>query len=998
MKLYDFLNIARINVKGGIKTRKFSALPIFTISIICIFTMLFAFSALAQTKSDQIQIIPEIQTATKAKKTPSYEPNVILVKFQSEGKYGLETRADYILSQGLKFKNFVKDKSDSLDKIFKKYPVKINKVRNLFYDGELENISKIRQELKESSDKIKARFPQRAKRAPEKGIPDLSNWTEIKFDEDSNIKEIIRELKDDPHVITAQPNYEMVSEGIPDDTYFSRQWGLNNTGQILPEFGEGGTPDADIDAPDAWDIAQGDGIVVAVVDTGVDYTHLDLDDNMLPGWDFGNNDADPMEYPGGYHGTHVSGIIAAEGNNNAGVIGVAPDAMIMPVKVFTDAGSSNTSLVKSGIMYAVDHGADVINNSMGCAGPCPSNPSVEDAVDYARAHGVIVAFAAMNENADVKDYSPQNMKEPLVVANSDFNDQRYSSSSYGVTVDVAAPGRRIVSTTPDNGYLYLTGTSMASPHVAGLAALLLSNNPDLTLDEIDQIIRASADDIESPGFDMLSGYGRINAYDALGISSPCLAIITDPAVRAVLLGDATDITISGTSDGPLFQEYQLFHRPEESQDPWIPTGMPVTDPVVNGVLGNLDVSALAAGSNLIKLEVTSDDGYVFKDIIEVTLPSAVVTLLDENSQPISGKSITALDPLDDHWLGNAMSDADGKAAFYFTNDIEVVYFSVIFYSADTNSVFHSHNVIMPSDITINRPNPTSLTVTNITGDVIRCWSYNLSDERQGYGSKHTPSSVEVFDYHLKEGEQYYFEVCEGNDCVPGGGILSEIFTAPTDITVDLIAPVDGVWCEWSECSAQCDGGTQTRECACPAPANGGIDCSGPSSQSCNEQSCGPVCGDGYCAGRLEGEDCLTCSDDCIGVQNRTCSACWKGSCDGTCNPKKETSECADCAENYCCGDGICESAENAYNCQVDCGCLSDSDCDDGESCTADTCNAGICENTWPACGVSDGCCADVCTPSNDPDCVEIDCSDCFKERCDGSCHPTKDGPMCPDCQ
>ncbi|MFC1703318.1 PQQ-binding-like beta-propeller repeat protein [Candidatus Omnitrophota bacterium] len=190
----------------------------------------------------------------------------------------------------------------------------------------------------------------------------------------------------------------------------------------------------------------------------------------------------------------------------------------------------------------------------------------------------------------------------------------------------------------------------------------------------------------------------------------------------------------------------------------------------------------------------------------------------------------------------------------------------------------------------------------------------------------------------------------------------------------------------------CD--TETQACITIDGYEGTQDCNG---QCTGFDECIRIfyCGDGYCSGATQGEDCATCPQDCLGGQGGMCSACWKGRCDGYCNERKETSECADCAGDYCCGDGICSFGEDVYNCQIDCGCVSDADCGDGQSCTMDFCNNGICENIWPACGFADGCCASDCTPATDPDCQ--DCSACFKGVCDGECHPRKDGPGCPDC-
>ncbi len=165
----------------------------------------------------------------------------------------------------------------------------------------------------------------------------------------------------------------------------------------------------------------------------------------------------------------------------------------------------------------------------------------------------------------------------------------------------------------------------------------------------------------------------------------------------------------------------------------------------------------------------------------------------------------------------------------------------------------------------------------------------------------------------------------------------------------------------------------------------------------SNQSVSSSCGDGYCGGQAVGENCQTCPQDCASsTASGSCSDCFKGVCDGTCHPSKDGANCPDCQSNSCCGDGVCSAGED---CPVDCDCSSNSECSDGVACTIDTCLlSGVCQNIWPSCGLSDGCCGSGCSAISDPDCVSQDCSACFKGICDGTCHPSKDGAGCPDCQ
>jgi thermitase len=269
-----------------------------------------------------------------------------------------------------------------------------------------------------------------------------------------------------------------------------------------------------ISCENAWDTSEGNDVVVAVIDTGVDYNHPDLAGNMWQnplgnyGKDFSDNDDDPKDYHG--HGTHVAGTIAAVTNNSIGIAGVAPKAKIMAVKIFPNAYDT---VCAQAIKYAVDNGAKVLNNSWGPSQRNPSNPVVEDAVNYAYSKGVTVIFAAGNSNDDVQFYSPANHASVISVGATDVNDARANFSNYGNLVDVAAPGVNILSLQKDTAnYVGMSGTSMACPHVAGLAALILKNNPQLNADKVKYFIQNYSDAIHP---DKPIGTGRINAKNSV---------------------------------------------------------------------------------------------------------------------------------------------------------------------------------------------------------------------------------------------------------------------------------------------------------------------------------------------------------------------------------------------------------------------------------------------------------------------------------------------------
>lgn len=266
---------------------------------------------------------------------------------------------------------------------------------------------------------------------------------------------------------------------------------------------------------DAWDLCKGDNITVAVVDTGVDYLHPDLKDNMWEdatgnfGYDFSGDCNDPMDYHG--HGTHVAGTVAATGNNGTGIIGIAPKVKIMALKVFPEASDS---VISAAIKYAVDNGAKVINNSWGPIYRRERNETLEQVIDYAISKGVVVVFAAGNNNDDIKYYSPNNHPGVISVAATDKADTKADYSNYGSRVTIAAPGSDILSLEWRTGnYNYKSGTSMAAPHVAAICALMLSQDPGRTPDQVRAKLVNSVD--PANGSAMPIGAGRVNAFKAL---------------------------------------------------------------------------------------------------------------------------------------------------------------------------------------------------------------------------------------------------------------------------------------------------------------------------------------------------------------------------------------------------------------------------------------------------------------------------------------------------
>ncbi len=316
------------------------------------------------------------------------------------------------------------------------------------------------------------------------------------LENDDLLAEAVAQLSKHPLVQDAREDSLNELYLIPNDTNYSQLW-------AMPK----------INAPKAWDITRGSGTLVAVCDTGIDPKHPDLSSNLWNngaghfGFDFSNNDTNPSDYHG--HGTHVAGTIAAAGNNQLGVVGVAYEAKVMAVKVFPNAFNS---VCAQGIRYAADNGARLINCSWGPGGtgPVSADPTLKAAIDYAFNRGCYCIFSAGNNNIDCSTQFPANYDKVITVASTNTADQRSPFSNFGKVVDIAAPGEDILSlqmTTAN--YTRMSGTSMAAPHVTGACALILSLASHLSFKNLRYFLQKSADPITTSK--PISGL-RLNCY------------------------------------------------------------------------------------------------------------------------------------------------------------------------------------------------------------------------------------------------------------------------------------------------------------------------------------------------------------------------------------------------------------------------------------------------------------------------------------------------------
>ena len=585
---------------------------------------------------------------------PAYVKGQLLVKFKSTGSHALRQCAHCLFANRTTLATAAADTSSSLDALAQQAGV--TDIQPLFPQWHHREAAQAQGMAMAALAESRRSFPRRQARAPAGAeVPDLTHTYVLHVPEAANIEQLVQRYQADPHVAYAQPNYLMEVQMVPNDPYYSSS---NSWGQGYDDL----WGLKKIHAAEAWDVTQGEGIVVAVVDTGVDYTHPDITANIwtnpgetldngldddtngfvddVRGWDIADADNDPIDVNG--HGTHVAGTIAAVGQNSQGVIGVAPHAMILPVKIFGSGNANFMSLAAQGIVYAAVNGADVINNSWGCVFPCPTNPVAEEAVRLAYGLGAVAVFAAMNSSTDATSISPQNRHDskPLVVAASTPQDEATWFTNFGPPVDVSAPGggtpdgppaveplRNILSlkSTMCSGcppaliigahYMREAGTSMATPHVAGLAALVLAHHPLFTNEEVRQVIRATTDPIRREQGKTF-GTGRIHAARALDVNAVLRVQVTSPAVDAELSRADGVVTISGSAEGPTFQQYELATTSRDRSQ-WTPMTPPVPTPVHDGPLGTWGLTNMPTGFYLLHVAAATVAGFQFTDTVPV---------------------------------------------------------------------------------------------------------------------------------------------------------------------------------------------------------------------------------------------------------------------------------------------------------------------------------------------------------------------------------------------
>ena len=424
-------------------------------------------------------------------------------------------------------------------------------------------------------------------------------------------------LQNHPAVEYVEPNYPIKvlattnANGVfPNDFEFSKLYGLHNVGGLNAKT------NADIKGPAAWAFTTGDKkTVVAVIDTGIDYLHEDLKDNIwenpgeipfngldddgngfvddIHGYDFVSADSDPFD--DNEHGTHVAGTIGAKGDNGVGSVGVCWDVSLMALKAFDEQGNGSVAEAIEAIHYAVENGARIINASWGLD---ERSRALDEAAQFAAEAGVLVVAAGGNSGWEAPFY-PASFDTVLAVGATDARDARATFSNYGAYVDVAAPGVNIFSTLPENRYGFQSGTSMAAPHVAGAAALVLTRFPNFTRQELFDILVNS---VEAVLLDQPQGRGRIDIGQAVQVDQPL------PTAKLIVSANVSGfVDVSGTAMGSFFTGYTLRVGAGRTPTNWIEITSSSLR-VTNGFLGRLDSSLVPDGPAVVQLAVRNQNG------------------------------------------------------------------------------------------------------------------------------------------------------------------------------------------------------------------------------------------------------------------------------------------------------------------------------------------------------------------------------------------------------
>ena len=631
----------------------------------------------------------------------------LLVKFHSSGPAALTECAEKLWESGRSVESARPDGSDELDRFHEQF--RTRRVRALFrrpvrgqdLSGEQARFAERGRRLAKNlprppsrssgtrsgssglsgrSPDLRARDPREQLAARMAGLADVYRF---ELPPDTDLAEALRVLRQTSGVEFAQPDY--VNTLDTPDVVFDDPF-LSSMGAWGQSFADLWGLDR-VRAPEAWSISQGEGVVIAVVDTGLDAAHPDIAANVWvnPGEDLdGNGRVDPGDWNGidddgngfvddlqgwnfvGYgdeledgtvflgtpdtfddngHGSHVSGTAAAVGNNGIGIAGVAPRAKVMPLKGFPATGSARDSDLWRAVLYAIEHGARVVNGSWSCSPFCPQNPLAAEVLAIAEAAGVVFVSSAGNASRDVIANAPENTRAALTVGSIGFDDEISNFSNTGFGIDIVAPGggpgtprsvlaaRRNILSIRSSGtrleeepffvadaYYRLSGTSMAAPAVAGAVAVLLAQQPELSVAEVRRLMRLSARDKGEPGHDAIFGPGVLDLRALLETASPDLRLEIDAPVPTRILDPAAEpIEIRGLAAGSDLRSFSLAYARGLEGGEFVEIESEPYGYREDGLLATWDASALEDGPIVIRLRGELRDGRTTDEYVVVSL-------------------------------------------------------------------------------------------------------------------------------------------------------------------------------------------------------------------------------------------------------------------------------------------------------------------------------------------------------------------------------------------
>ena len=478
--------------------------------------------------------------------------------------------------------------------------------------------------------------------------PNLKRTYLLRFAPDAPLEDLRAVYEQSPLIDAVEYNYlrpTLADAVVPNDPMYPEQWNLPL-----------------VRLPQAWAIEKGDrNVVIAIIDSGIDYRHDDLapkawinpgevpengldDDGNgyvddVYGWDF--TDAPNLQAEGDYlegdnepidekgHGTHVAGIAGAMPDNGIGVAGVAWECPLMAIRAGLSLGGSSRMQdddSAAAIVYAVDNGASVVNMSWGSE---RRSFVIQDAIDYAYARGAVLVAAAGNSQKPASIF-PAAYRKVIAVASTEQNQQRFYQSNFGASVDIGAPGNVILSTQINNQYRLLTGTSMASPHVAGVAALILAKRPALTHEEVRHILISTTNPVYQEDSDALDerfvGAGTVNAERALLASGALQARILAPETNS---GGANSIAIIGTAGGYKFRSWQLSYGASTVPTEFAPFTQSSSAQKIGETLAVWDTTTVPEGIYTVRLTTTATDGQQVHDQVVLSVdrtPPQIISL------------------------------------------------------------------------------------------------------------------------------------------------------------------------------------------------------------------------------------------------------------------------------------------------------------------------------------------------------------------------------------